>query len=71
MSHDMQSMHDAADEAFVRRIFDALPAMRRRPGDISQTFQGATGRPLARIDEAGIAEPGSDLGGSESAGVKL
>ena len=69
MSHDMQSMHDAADEAFQRRLLQRGPFLRGVANAFREAYQISAGRALTRPDEAGIAEPRSDSGSGESAGI--
>jgi len=72
MSNDLQQLHDKTDEAFARRLSHALPAMRCKLGYISQTIQSDAGGPHLRPDPAqGFFVEGSDIGGCESAGVKV
>ena len=66
MSHDLQTMHDKTNEAFARRLLDALPAMRGKLGYISQAKQSATGGPPVRADAAqGGVDEGSDIAGNK------
>lgn len=66
---DMHTLHDQANDAFARRLLDALPAMRSKFGDLSQAIETPSGRPLARLDAHGIAEEGRDFAGGEGLGV--
>ena len=64
MSHDMQQLQNQADDAFTRRLLDALPAMRCGPSGISQAIQSdAGGAPVCPDAAQGGIEPGRDFGG--------
>ena len=64
------SLHDQANESFVGRLHDALSQLRSGADCVSQAIEIDAGGPTLRTDAAGIAEPGSDIGGGESDGVK-
>ena len=41
--NDLQQLHNQANDAFARRLLDALPAMRFKFGDLSQAIQSDAG----------------------------
>ena len=62
--NDLQQLHNQKDDAFARRLLDALPAMRCGPSGISQAIQSDAGGAPVRTDAAqGGTEPGRDSGG--------
>lgn len=71
MSHDMQSMHDAADEAFARRLFQRVPFLRGVSRAFREAYQVSAGGTFTPVDAAGIAEPRSHSGGDKSERVTL
>ena len=66
MSNDLPKLHNKTDEAFERRLLNALSAMCCSAGHISQAIQSDAGGPHLRPDPAqGCADEGSDIGGCE------
>ena len=62
--NDLQQLHNQANDAFARRLLDALPAMRFKFGYISQAIQSdAGGAPVRPDAPQGCIEPGRDFGG--------
>lgn len=67
----LQSLHDQTDEAFARRLFDALPAMRRGPGDKSTPVQSTAGSDAVSTDTPQATDAGSDSASCEVGGVEV
>jgi len=72
MSNDLPKLHNKANNALVARLFSEVPGLCGSAGDISQAKQSAAGGDAVRPDPAqGCVNEGSDIGGCESAGVKV
>ena len=63
--NDLQQLHNTTDDAFARRLLDALPAMRFKFGDISQAIESDAGGAPVRTDAAGNTDARSGFGGCE------
>lgn len=63
--NNMHSLHDQANESFVRRLLNDLPAMRFKLGYISQAIESSAGSAPIRLDAPGQADAGRDIDGCE------
>ena len=59
--NDMHTMHDEINESMVRRLSDAMLAMRGGAGDIGQAMQIDAGEPSISIDAQGQTDAAGDI----------
>jgi len=70
--NDLPKLPEQVNESVLRWLHSRMRSMRRRAGDISQAKQGAAGGDAVGPDPAqGCVDERIDIGGCESAGVKV
>ena len=70
MSDDLHSLHDKANDALVRLLFQRLQGVRCGAGEVSKAVEVSTGSDVICTDTPGITDESRDSGSSESGGVE-
>lgn len=68
MNDAMHSLHDQANNALVRNLFQRVRDLRSGAGQVSQAPEALAEKPSVPANTQGQADAGSDIGGCE--GVK-
>ena len=67
----LHKLHDAANNALVRRLQHEMSGLCSGAGGVGQATQALAGSATASTDAAGAVEAGRDSVGCESAGLKI
>ena len=65
MNDNMHKLHDAATNALVRRLHDAMSGLCSGAGGVSKATQALARSAPTGTDAAGVVEAGRDIGGNQ------